>query len=261
MTQIHEHDCARAGDLVAYIYGEAHEAEADDFTRHLAVCLTCRTEAAAFGIVREDFAVWRAAAPELTGAHAARFVAEHVAASSAGMNRDTPSAEPRYRSDSDAPRSLRQTWRALTELFRVTPRWAQACGVAATVALCTLAGASLGGFVAHTPDVTNGSANIAAMPPDPSANTRIAAPNESEIESRIDREVARRLAEREASNVVSNPQPTTTLTALHDSVARPRPATRRSPARLRRESTRPPAADFDAEAELPRLSDLLDGAE
>ncbi len=257
MTQTH--DCERAGDLVAYIYGEAQSTEAEDFARHLTTCATCREEAVGFGIVREDFAVWRAAAPELTGAHAARFVAEHVAASSVETNERAGFAESHHARDADRSRSLHQAWRALSELFRVTPRWAQACGAAAMLALCTLAGVSLNNFT-QTTDAPDQNAKIVAAVSRPDTETRIAAPDESEIESRINREVARRLAEREQVNVSANPQPITTTAALRDNGLRARSATRRSPARPRREANRSPAETFD-EADLPRLSDLLDGAE
>lgn len=51
--------CARASELVAYLYGEASEAERLDFKSHLHACHSCRTELAAFGEVRESIGEWR----------------------------------------------------------------------------------------------------------------------------------------------------------------------------------------------------------
>ncbi len=51
--------CARAGDLVAYLYGEATERETQDFKGHLLVCTSCRTELSDFTGVRESIGMWR----------------------------------------------------------------------------------------------------------------------------------------------------------------------------------------------------------
>ena len=51
--------CARAEDLVAYLYNEATRDEAKDFEAHLHHCASCRTELAAFGGVREALGEWR----------------------------------------------------------------------------------------------------------------------------------------------------------------------------------------------------------
>src|SRR5919197_1571697 len=52
-------DCPQAENLVAYLYGEASEAEKKDFERHLSICDLCRDELAAFGMVRESVVTWR----------------------------------------------------------------------------------------------------------------------------------------------------------------------------------------------------------
>jgi len=51
--------CHRAEDLVTYLYGEASEAEALDFGRHLQQCDACRSEFAGFDQVHESIKLWR----------------------------------------------------------------------------------------------------------------------------------------------------------------------------------------------------------
>ncbi len=51
--------CERASDLIAFIYDEADEREAQDFQLHLRDCSICRDEAASFGVVRESITTWR----------------------------------------------------------------------------------------------------------------------------------------------------------------------------------------------------------
>ena len=51
--------CERGNDLIAFLYGEANEQEAQDFARHLDRCRDCRSEMASFGNVRESISVWK----------------------------------------------------------------------------------------------------------------------------------------------------------------------------------------------------------
>ncbi|HEV8189091.1 MAG TPA: zf-HC2 domain-containing protein [Pyrinomonadaceae bacterium] len=55
----HSPSCERAPDLIAFIYNEASEQEAQDFQLHLRECSSCREEAASFGFVRESIITWR----------------------------------------------------------------------------------------------------------------------------------------------------------------------------------------------------------
>ena len=57
--RFHSPNCERASDLIAFIYNEADEQEAQDFQRHLSECSSCREEAVSFGIVRESIITWR----------------------------------------------------------------------------------------------------------------------------------------------------------------------------------------------------------
>jgi anti-sigma factor RsiW len=51
--------CERGSDLIAFLYGEANEQEAQDFERHLGLCRDCRSEMASFGHVRESISLWK----------------------------------------------------------------------------------------------------------------------------------------------------------------------------------------------------------
>ena len=55
----HSPGCERASDLIAFIYNEADEQEAQEFQLHLRECGICREEAASFGVVRESIHTWR----------------------------------------------------------------------------------------------------------------------------------------------------------------------------------------------------------
>jgi anti-sigma factor RsiW len=61
MTGIDNHiACARAEDLVSYLYGEADEAAALAFEQHAQHCASCRTELAEFRQVRVSIGEWLA---------------------------------------------------------------------------------------------------------------------------------------------------------------------------------------------------------
>jgi hypothetical protein len=55
----HSTSCERASDLIAFIYNEGSEQDAQDFQLHLRDCSSCREEAASFGVVRESIVTWR----------------------------------------------------------------------------------------------------------------------------------------------------------------------------------------------------------
>src|SRR2546421_7756336 len=51
--------CHRAEDLVTYLYGEAGEADALDFGKHLQQCDACRSEFGVFNQVHDSILTWR----------------------------------------------------------------------------------------------------------------------------------------------------------------------------------------------------------
>src|SRR5712692_9679951 len=54
--------CHRAEDLVTYLYGEATQAEARDFSDHLEQCESCKAEFAVFRHVHDSILEWRSEA-------------------------------------------------------------------------------------------------------------------------------------------------------------------------------------------------------
>jgi hypothetical protein len=116
-------NCERAGELVAYFYGEASPAERAGFDSHLARCEACRDELAAFAEVREAVGHWRAQI--LSNAPALSFA-------------DTPTPEARLETVRVAAVPPRSALAALREFFTLSPVWLRAGMVAATLAVCAL---------------------------------------------------------------------------------------------------------------------------
>lgn len=120
--------CARADDLIAYLYREANENEAKDFEAHLQHCGSCRSELLAFGQVRGSINQWRQATLGSLGAPA--LEAQSVPAlTGAGVTHGRG----------------RSAISALREFFTLSPMWMRAA--TATVAVCVCALAALA--IAH----------------------------------------------------------------------------------------------------------------
>lgn len=107
----HSPGCERASDLIAFIYNEAEEREAQDFKLHLRECSSCREEAASFGVVRESIITWRDEA--LAG-----FVS-------------TPLATKTNRKSALA---------ALRQFFDLSPMWLKGATAFALLTFCMLVG-------------------------------------------------------------------------------------------------------------------------
>ena len=114
--------CARADDLVAYLYREASESEAKDFEAHLQHCGSCRTELLAFGQVRRSIKEWR---QPLLGSLGTPALATHpvTALSSVGATRHEPK---------------RSAIIALREFFTLSPMWMRAATATVSVCVCAL---------------------------------------------------------------------------------------------------------------------------
>jgi len=119
------HECERAGELIAYFYGEANAAERESFAAHLAQCGACRDELGGFAQVREAVSEWRAeilhAAPALPFASPAMLPSQ--------PQRETESVAAVKRSP----------LAALREFFALSPMWLRAGTIAATLTVCALA--------------------------------------------------------------------------------------------------------------------------
>lgn len=113
--------CARVEDLMAYLYGEADEAEAVSFAAHTQHCASCRKELAEFKQVRVAIGEWRAQA---LGAPASTA----TAANSPVINGPINAALERKRS----------ALAALREFFTLSPAWMRAGVAALGLIFCAL---------------------------------------------------------------------------------------------------------------------------
>ena len=131
-------DCERAGELVAYFYGEATRAERESFDTHLARCGACRDELTAFAGVREMVGHWRA---EIDGNAPAPSNAETFAPEARGA---AVMAEAHREAQREATGTAvspeRSALAALREFFALSPLWLRAGVFAAALVLCALVG-------------------------------------------------------------------------------------------------------------------------
>jgi predicted anti-sigma-YlaC factor YlaD len=113
--------CHRAEDLVSYLYGEANDADAGDFRRHLQQCDACRSEFAVFNQVHESIVLWR------NEALGASFNPAAVVSESTIDSREF--ARPERKLSALA---------ALREFFTVSPLWLRGATAFAGLLLCAL---------------------------------------------------------------------------------------------------------------------------
>ena len=113
--------CHRAEDLVTYLYGEASEVDAKDFTEHLQQCAACRGEFGVFQQVHDSILLWR------------------TEALGAAFNPTAVSAESRVDSTQFVQHERKLTaLAALREFFSVSPLWLRAATGFAALLLCVL---------------------------------------------------------------------------------------------------------------------------
>ena len=110
--------CARADDLIAYLYGEASLAEAKDFEAHAQHCDSCRLELTAFGQVRGSIREWR----------------QLIASSPAPVDHSVTISDSADR----APSRQRSALAAIREFFALSPMWMRAATAAVSVCVCAL---------------------------------------------------------------------------------------------------------------------------
>jgi hypothetical protein len=121
--------CARAEDMVTYLYNESTPAEAKDFEKHIKLCSSCRSELATFGDVREAMGEWRQQAlGSLTSPAVEADAARHFA----------PVVTPTRRRSAPA---------ALREFFTLSPSWMRAATAVAALVFCALAAIAVAYFV------------------------------------------------------------------------------------------------------------------
>ncbi|HEX8097007.1 MAG TPA: zf-HC2 domain-containing protein [Pyrinomonadaceae bacterium] len=113
--------CARADELVTYLYGEADAEAAKDFERHAEACVDCRGELAEFGVLRSSVGAWR----------------EQTIGSIAFPARGEESQAGVARARLTPP--VRSAFVALREFFRLSPDWMRAATAFAALTVCALA--------------------------------------------------------------------------------------------------------------------------
>ncbi len=127
--------CEQADDLIAFLYGELNDGQAQTFQRHMHGCNACSGELAAFSGIRRSVVAWR---DESLGGISSRAAAPYVAA--AGVSQEKPSALA-----------------ALREFFNLSPLWMKGAVAFATVLFCIFAGLAV--------------ARLRPTPPAPIANS------------------------------------------------------------------------------------------
>jgi len=112
--------CHRAEDLVTYLYGEASEVDARDFTVHLHQCDACRVEFGIFQQVHDSISVWR---DETLGAAFSPAAGTATAVDSVQFGQ---------------PKRKLSAFETLREFFSVSPLWLRAATASAALLLCVL---------------------------------------------------------------------------------------------------------------------------
>jgi len=115
--------CHRAEDLVAYLYNEASETDAQDFADHAEQCDACRSELVVFRQVHESILLWR---NEALGTFS-------PISEAADLARATSSVKLVQHE-----RKL-SALQALREFFSVSPLWLRGATAFAALLLCALA--------------------------------------------------------------------------------------------------------------------------
>ncbi len=117
--------CERGNDLIAFLYDEVNEREAQDFRQHLANCADCKAELTAFSDIRDSVINWR---QESLGIVPAR--------SAVGVQSFSHSMEERK------PSALA----AIREFFVLSPLWMKGAVAFAGVLFCVVAGLAIAGL-------------------------------------------------------------------------------------------------------------------
>jgi hypothetical protein len=112
--------CGRSETLVAYLYGELPEADAQTFAAHAARCTQCSAELIEFGGLHRSMSEWRTAT---VGQMAQPMIEPAV-----WMQEAAPAFVPARRS----------VWSVVAEFFTVSPMWARAGVAVAVLALIVL---------------------------------------------------------------------------------------------------------------------------
>jgi anti-sigma factor RsiW len=241
--------CARADDLVAYLYNEASEPEALAFESHMRGCESCAAEAEAFGHVRASIGEWRS---QTIGS-----IASPVPVTTLSPERDAAGTRARK------PSALA----ALREFFALSPLWMRGATAFAGLAICALVVFAVVRLMEEP--------RVLVM-----EKVVEKGPSQAEVNALVDKKVREELALRDQreSAPVQQQQIVTNVSAQRDSLmsartsrSRPAPiltqasASRRAPVQVSTQESEQIARDLQLiptrdEEDLPRLIDLMDEA-
>jgi len=130
MKEVNVPNCGRENDLIAFLYGELNDVEAQTFQRHVRDCASCNAELAAFRDVRESVVTWR---NESLG-----IISSPITESAmARVGHQKPSALA-----------------AVREFFNLAPLWMKGAVAFASVLFCLFAGLAIARLRDKPPLVT-----------------------------------------------------------------------------------------------------------
>ena len=121
MKELDTSSCEQEGELIAFLYGELNDIEAQTFQRHLHYCAACDAELAAFKGVRESVVAWR---NESLGGL--------ISTARSNMSPVTVAAHGK-------PSAVA----ALREFFNLSPLWMKGAVAFGSVLFCLLAGLAI----------------------------------------------------------------------------------------------------------------------
>lgn len=130
MKEVNAPNCGRENDLIAFLYGELNDVEAQTFQRHVRDCASCNAELAAFRDVRESVVTWR---NESLGIISSPITESAVAR----VGHQKPSALA-----------------AVREFFNLAPLWMKGAVAFASVLFCLFAGLAIARLRDKPPVVT-----------------------------------------------------------------------------------------------------------
>ncbi|HEX7997941.1 MAG TPA: zf-HC2 domain-containing protein [Pyrinomonadaceae bacterium] len=242
--------CARAEDLVTYLYGEADARAAQSFEAHAQGCASCRTELAQFGHMRASIAEWR---KEALGS-----LPSTVAANSTPVI-----APPALVYSERRPSALA----AIREFFTLSPAWLRAATAALVVVFCALVALTIARSL-EQPETITVERIVSVKPSDAELDELIKARLKENSEA-----IARANGDNQVGPTVNNAslpgdQPARNV----NRASKPNAATQTNLARSRApqlkispQESREIARDLrlvaaNDEEDLPRLTDLIDEA-
>jgi len=115
--------CEQSNELIAFLYGELNDIEAQSFQRHMKDCSSCGQELAAFSDIRSSVVAWRDESLGRISSPASlpQAIVDH--------QRNRPSA-----------------WAAVRAFFDLSPAWLKGSVAFATLLICILAGLAISRF-------------------------------------------------------------------------------------------------------------------